>query len=144
ALISIAMAVTAQQFDLQPGAAITEIKPGPVIKVKAVRDAAVYDTIDPADAAKDLIFNVKLRGSCAENYRLSAVTASINNERLKQRREVKIGFNPDHRSIGPEHGAKWDFTVLSFPFLEPPTSPASTCNDELARRSARGASRAEL
>ena len=144
ALGAIAMVVTAQQFDLQPGAAITEIKPGPVIRVNAVRDKAVYDTIDPTDAAKNLIFNVKLRGSCPENYRLAGVTASIFSEKIKQSREVKIGFNPDHRSIGPEHGAKWDFTELSFPFLQPTTSPAATCNEELSRRTAQGESRAEL
>ena len=144
ALASIAMVVTAQQFDLQPGAAITQIKPGPVIRVNAVRDPAVYDTIDGSDQAKDLVFQVKLRGSCPENYRLAGVTAAIVNERLKQGRNTKIGFNPDHRSIGPEHGAQWDFTVLSFPFLQPRTSPVMTCNDELSRRTALGESRAEL
>jgi hypothetical protein len=41
ALISIAMVVTGQQFDLQPGAAITENQAGTVIRVNAVRDKAV-------------------------------------------------------------------------------------------------------
>ncbi|HEX7295039.1 MAG TPA: hypothetical protein VF251_04745 [Pyrinomonadaceae bacterium] len=140
----VTMVTGAQQFDMQPGAAITEIKPGPVIRVNAVRDPAIYDTIDASDSARDLVFNVKIRGSCPESYRLSGVTASIFSEKVRQSRKTKIGFNPDHRSIGPEHGAKWDFTVLSFPYLEPSISPATTCNQELARRSGLGESRTEL
>lgn len=141
ALTFAVMIATAQQFDMQPGAAITQIDPAPVVRVRAVNDPAVYDTIDASD---NLVFQVKLRGSCPETYRLSKVTASISNEKLKQRREVKIGFNPEHRSIGPEHGAKWDFTTLSFPFLQPPTSPVTTCNQELERRTSLGESRTEL
>ncbi|HEX3248781.1 MAG TPA: hypothetical protein VHS05_05085 [Pyrinomonadaceae bacterium] len=45
------MIVIAQQFDMQPGAAITQIDPAPAIRVRAVKDPAVYDTIDPSDRA---------------------------------------------------------------------------------------------
>jgi len=139
-----ALVATAQQFDMQPGAEITQINPAPVIRVHADRDAAVYDTIDASDTAKDLVFHVKIRGSCPETYRLAGVTASIHNSKLKQRREVKIGFNPEHRSIGPDHGARWDFTLLNFPFLQPETSPATSCNQELEHRVARGDSKTDL
>jgi len=139
-----ALVATAQQFDMQPGAEITQINPAPVIRVHAVRDPGVYDTIDASDTANDLVFRVKIRGSCPETYRLAGVTASINNSRLKQRREVRLGFNPEHRSIGPEHGTKWDFTQINFPFLQPETSPASSCNQELERRVSMGESKTEL
>jgi hypothetical protein len=139
-----ALVVSAQQFDMQPGAEITQINPAPVIRVHAVRDASVYDTIDASDSAQDLVFRVKIRGSCPETYRLAGVTASINNSKLKQRREVKLGFNPDHRSIGPDHGARWDFTQINFPFLQPETSPATSCNQELERRVSMGESKTDL
>src|SRR5262249_29680757 len=134
----------AQQFDMQPGAEITQINPAPIIRVHAVRDAGVYDTIDASDSAKDLVFHVKIRGSCPDTYRLAGVTTCINTSKPKQRREVKIGFNPDHRSIGPDHGARWDFTQLNFPFLQPETSPAASCNQELERRVSMGESKTEL
>jgi hypothetical protein len=139
-----ALVVSAQQFDMQPGAEITQINPAPVIRVRAVRDPGVYDTIDASDSAKDLVFHVKIRGSCSEKYRLAGITAGIYNSRLKQRRDTKLGFNPDHRSIGPEHGAGWDFTVLNFPFLQPETAPATSCNQELGRRMSMGESKTEL
>lgn len=139
-----ALIVSAQQFDMQPGAEITQMNPAPVIRVHAVRDPGVYDTIDASDTAKDLAFHVKIRGTCPETYRLAGLTASINNSRLKQRREIKLGFNPEHRSIGPDHGARWDFTVLNFPFLQPETSPASSCNQELERLVSTGGSKTEL
>lgn len=139
-----ALIVSGQQFDMQPGAEITQINPAPVIRVHAVRDPGIYDTIDESDTAKDLAFHVKIRGSCPETYRLAGLTASINNSRLKQRREVKLGFNPEHRSIGPDHGARWDFTLLNIPFLQPETSPASSCNQELERRVSMGGSKTEL
>jgi hypothetical protein len=139
-----ALVVSAQQFDMQPGAGITQINPAPVIRVHADRDTGLYDTIDASDAAKDLVFHVKIRGSCPETYRLAGVVASINNSKLRQRREVKLGFNPEHRSIGPDHGAGWDFTLLNFPFLQPEISPATSCNQELERRVSRGESKTEL
>ena len=139
-----ALVATAQQFDMQPGAEITQINPAPIIRVHAVRDAGVYDTIDASDSAKDLVFRVKIRGSCPETYRLAGVMASINNSKLKQRREFKIGFNPDHRSIGPDHGAGWDFTEISFPFMYSETSPATSCNQELERRVSMGESKTDL
>jgi hypothetical protein len=138
------LVVSAQQFDMQPGAEITQINPAPVIRVRAIRDAGVYDTIDASDSAKDLVFHVKIRGSCPEKHRLGGLTASINNPKLKQRREVKLGFNPDHRSIGPDHGAGWDFTLLNFPFLQPETPAATSCNQELDRRVSMGESKAEV
>ncbi|HSB29758.1 MAG TPA: hypothetical protein VLE19_17960 [Pyrinomonadaceae bacterium] len=138
------LVVSAQQFDMQPGAEITQINPAPVIRVRAIRDAEVYDTIDASDSAKDLAFHVKIRGSCPETYRLAGLTASINNTKLKQRREIKLGFNPDHRSIGPDHGAGWDFTLLNFPFLQPETPAATSCNQELDRRVSMGESKTEL
>ena len=143
-VLLLAFVAGAQQFDMQPGAEITQINPAPIIRVHAVRDAGVYDTIDASDSAKDLVFHVKIRGSCPETYRLAGVTASINNSKLKQRREVKLGFNPDHRSIGPDHGARWDFTQLNIPFLQPETSPAASCNQELERRVSTGESKTEL
>ena len=139
-----ALVATAQQFDMQPGAEITQINPAPIIRVHAVRDAGVYDTIDASDSAKDLVFRVKIRGSCPETYRLAGVMASINNSKLKERREFKIGFNPDHRSIGPDHGAGWDFTEISFPFMYSETSPATSCNQELERRVSMGESKTDL
>ena len=139
-----ALVVSAQQFDMQPGAEITQINPAPVLRVHAVRNPGVYDTIDASDAAKDLVFHVKIRGSCAEKYRLAGVVASIYNSTLKQRREVKLGFDPEHRSIGPDHGARWDFTLLNFPFLQPETSPVTSCNQELERRVSMGESKIEV
>jgi len=139
-----ALVVSAQQFDMQPGAEITQVNPAPIIRVRAVRDADVYDTIDASDTAKDLVFHVKIRGSCPETYRLAGLTASINNSKLKQRQEAKLGFNPDHRSIGPDHGAGWDFTLLNFPFLQPETSPATSCNQELERRVSMGESKTDV
>jgi hypothetical protein len=140
----VALVASAQQFDMRPGAEITQINPAPVIRVHAVRDAGVYDTIDASDTAKDLVFHVKIRGSCPETYRLAGVTASIHNSKLKQRREAKLGFNPDHRSIGPDHGASWDFTEINFPFMYPETSPATSCNQELERRVSMGESKTDL
>jgi len=140
----VVLVASAQQFDMQPGAEITQINPAPVIRVHAVRDAGVYDTIDASDTAKDLVFHVKIRGSCPETYRLAGVTASIHNSKLKQRREAKLGFNPDHRSIGPDHGASWDFTEINFPFMYPETSPATSCNQELERRVSMGESKTDL
>jgi hypothetical protein len=139
-----ALVVSAQQFDMQPGAEITQINPAPIIRVRAVNDSGIYDTIDASDSAKDLVFHVKIRGSCEETYRLAGLRASINNSKLKQRREMKLGFNPEHRSIGPEHGAKWDFTQLNFPFMPPETSPSTSCNQELDRRVSMGESKTEL
>ena len=143
-LALVAIVATAQQFEMQPGAEITQINPAPIVRVRAVKDPGIYDTIDAADMAKDLAFHVKMRGSCPENHRLDALSVLIPNPKIKQSREIKLPYNSEHRSIGPEHGARWDFTTLSVPFLPPPVSPVTNCNLELRRRVSQGESQTEL
>jgi len=156
ALTSVAMVVTAQQFDLQPGAAITEIKSGPVIRsaqrpgffmeygaikagtyetpiiyVKATKTKERYDQIDLREDG-NLSYAVKVSGRCPESWRLASGRLGVRGQNKTQ--TVDYPVNSDHRTIGQDHGAEWEVFAFHVPFLYPQDgSPIDLCNAELNR-----------
>jgi hypothetical protein len=125
-----------QRFYIEPGAAKAGTFEPPVILVKAVKDHEVYDTVDIKQGSQgDMTFHVKVRGSCEERYRTLAAHIDIIGK--TKQRAPNFEANPDHRSIGPNHGEDWEYHVFKVPFIMPVLdnnqSPIDVCNEELRR-----------
>lgn len=124
-----------QKFLIEPGTEDPSAFKPPVILVKAVKDREVYDTVDVRQGVQgDMTFYVKVRGSCDERWR----TLSANIYMIGKTKERSRDFaNTDHRSIGPNHGADWEYHTISVPFIMPTLdnnmSPVEVCNAELKR-----------
>ncbi|HKE56536.1 MAG TPA: hypothetical protein VKB46_07540 [Pyrinomonadaceae bacterium] len=125
-----------QKFYIEPGASDAGAYHPPVILVKAVKDRNVYDTVDiKQGVAGDMTFYVKVRGSCMEKFR--TLSAHIYIIGKTKQRDPDFEANSDHRSIGPNHGADWEYHTFSVPFIMPNLddnkSPIDVCNTELQR-----------
>src|SRR4029078_10465826 len=127
-----------QQFYIERGAEDPGVFKPPVIFVKAVKDREVYDTVDVRQGEQgDLTFYVKIRGSCDERRR--TLVSNIYIIGKTKERDKTFEANSDHRSIGPNHGADWEYHTVSLPFIMPSLdnngSPVDVCNTELKRAS---------
>ena len=105
----------------------------PVVYVKATKSKDLYDSIEPKEP--NLKYIVKVRGQCAEEWRLTGGILRIRaNEKkaLKDDPQVDYPTDPSHRSIGPDHGQGWENFGFSIPFMPPKgQSPVDLCNAEL-------------
>ena len=123
-----------ERFYFEPGAANPgDFKP-PVINVKSTKDPAVYDTIDVKQGSEsDLKFSIRLRGQCPERHRLEYGEISVGQG--AGRAKIRFPVDKNHRSIGPDHGASWDYFSFVIPFRRPDIgrSPVDVCNAELER-----------
>jgi hypothetical protein len=140
ALLSLLLAASAQRpdFFIEPGAYKAGTFKPPVILVKAVKDRDVYDTVDIRQGVEgDMNFSVRVRGTCAEKFRTLSADISIIGK--TKQRDPDFRANSDHRSIGPNHGADWEYHSFSVPFIMPALdnnrSPVDVCNAELKRAS---------
>ena len=127
-----------QKFYIEPGSEDPGVFKPPVIFVKAVKDREVYDTVDVRQGVQgDLTFYVKIRGSCDERWR--TLVSNIYIIGKTKERDKTFEANSDHRSIGPNHGADWEYHTVSLPFIMPGldnnVSPVDVCNTELKRAS---------
>jgi hypothetical protein len=112
----------------------------PMIKVTAIKNNEVYDTVD----TENLRYEIQVRGQCPERYRLDQGQFVLDNGRTLVKEPLEV--NGDHRSIGTDHGKGWEFFNVNVPFLPAKTAfnPAQTCNQELNRRQGLGQSHAQL
>ncbi len=130
-------AVVYADFEIQPGAAISQTNEAPVIKVTAVGRDDRYDTVESKGS---LDFYVKVRGSCDDGWKVGSATLTVKGK------VHHLEVNNSLGSIGFDNGEKWSFQVAKFPYLPPDTQspPVAMCNAELERRLARGDSKAEV
>jgi hypothetical protein len=122
-----------QRFYFQPSEQPGAAKP-PVIEVRSTKDPAAYDTVEVKQGSgSDLRFSVQLRGQCPERHRLER--GSIDVGQGGGHRNVALPVNANHRSIGPGHGAEWDYFTFVIPFQMPDIgrSPVDVCNSEVKR-----------
>lgn len=122
-----------QRFYFQPSEQPGAAKP-PVIEVKSTKDPAAYDTVDVKQGSgSDLSFSVQLRGQCPERHRLDRGRIYVGQG--GGQRTVELPVDATHRSIGPDHGAGWDYFNFVIPFRMPDIgrSPVDVCNSEVSR-----------
>jgi hypothetical protein len=122
-----------QRFYFQPSEQPEAPKP-PIIEVKSTKDPATYDTVVVKQGSgSDLRFSVQLRGQCPERHRLERGSISVGQGR--DQRKVELPVDATHRSIGPDHGAEWDYFTFVIPFQRPDIgrSPVDVCNSEVNR-----------
>ncbi len=108
----------------------------PVFRVTAKNNKKIYDTLE--DTYKGISYKIKVKGQCPEKHHLS--TSSIRLSNKVATKSVVFPVNQDNRSIGADHGQKWNQYNFDFPFLMPKVSPVETCNAEVKRREASGQS----
>jgi hypothetical protein len=122
-----------QRFYIQPSEQPGAAKP-PIIEVKSTKDPATYDAVDiKQGSGSDLRFSVQLRGQCPERHRLNRGKIYIGQG--GGQRTVELPVDATHRSIGPDHGAGWDYFNFVIPFRMPDIgrSPVDVCNSEVSR-----------
>jgi hypothetical protein len=112
----------------------------PIIRVTAVRDNEVYDSVD----SSNLKYEIQVRGQCPERYRLDHGEFLLDNGRTSVKESLEV--NGEHRSIGTDHGKGWEYFNVNMSLLPPKTAlnPPQTCNQELRRRQGLGQSHAQL
>jgi len=121
--------------EIAPRKAGTSARSTPLIKVTAVKDRQVYDTVEvPTGEAGNLEFKLMIRGQCPEKMRAGDATLTIDSG--KKDTYDYLGFPIENRSIGPDHGQGWEYRSVSLPFLLPksPFSLTEMCNQEVRRR----------
>ena len=102
-----------------------------VLRVKALKDKKVYDTVE--DTYKGISYKIRVKGRCPDKYHLSDSTISLHNNK-EGGKSVIFPVNENNRSIGGNQGQDWNHYQLDFPFLLPKKSPVETCNAEVKRR----------
>jgi hypothetical protein len=105
----------------------------PVVYVKATKSRDLYDSVEPKEP--NLKYLVRVRGQCAEKWRLGGGTLWVRGNDKKVRKDdavVNYPTDSSHRSIGPDHGQGWEIFPFSIPFMSPKgQSPVDLCNAEL-------------
>lgn len=102
-----------------------------VLRVKALQDKKVYDTVE--DTYKGISYKIKVKGRCPDKYHLND-DSTIGLRGVVSGKGVIFPVNENNRSIGGNQGQDWNYYQLDFPFLLPKKSPVETCNAEVKRR----------
>ncbi len=108
-----------------------------VLRVKAVKDKKVYDTVE--DTYRGISYKIRVKGRCPEKHHLTESRIGLGTGEAATK-YVIFPVNENNRSIGGNHGQDWNHYQLDFPFLLPKKSPVETCNAEVKRRVGAGQS----
>jgi len=132
-ILSLVAAASVQRpgFYMEYGAIKAGTFETPTIFVKATKTKDRYDQIDLREDGK-LAYSVKVSGRCPESWRLGSGLLDVRG--IDKSQQVAYPVNPDHRTIGQDHGNEWEVFSFHLPLLYPQDGPPiNLCNAELNR-----------